>query len=90
MGDSTDHKQLDRVENDWTVTISIGEFEGQTRATARLQCDGRKWKGVGLSRLGPAERGVAGIGGQQAISRALSDLACHLRADSGTSVASPG
>ncbi len=86
MGASTYHEQLGHVENDWTVTISVDEREGQTRATARLQFDGQDWVGAGLSRLSPAERGVAGLGGQLAIARALSDLARRLTAVSGAPV----
>ena len=88
MGASTYHEQLGHVENDWTVTISVDEREGQTRATARLQFDGQEWVGAGLSRLSPAERSVAGVGGQLAIARALSDLARHLTAVSGAHVTS--
>jgi hypothetical protein len=87
---SASHEQLDLAENDWTVTVSVGEREGQTTATARLQFGGREWMGVGLSRLSPAEHGFAGTGGQRAIARALSDLARHLSAVSGAPVSSVG
>ena len=65
-------------EIDWTVKISVHEREGQTRATARLQFGDNESVGVGLSRLSPAEHGFAGVGGQLAVARALSDLARQL------------
>jgi hypothetical protein len=67
-------------ETDWIVTISVHQREGQTRATARLQFGDYESVGVGLSRLGPAEHGFAGIGGELAVARALSDLARKLTA----------
>ncbi len=78
MTTSTNHRQPEHIENDWAVTISVDEREGQTRAMARLSFDGQEWIGAGLSRLGPAERSAAGTGGQLAIAGALSDLARHL------------
>jgi hypothetical protein len=78
MGDATEREQVLNVENDWVVAISVDDPEGRTTATARLQFGGRTWVGVGLSRLGAAERGVAGAGGQLAVAGALSDLARHL------------
>jgi hypothetical protein len=68
------------VETDWTVTISVQEREGQTRATARLQYCDHEVVGVGLAALSPAEHGFAGVGSQLAVARALSDLARHLAA----------
>ena len=65
-------------EMDWTVTISVQESEGQTRATARLQFGDHESVGVGLSRLAPAEHGFAGVGSELAVARALSDLARRL------------
>ena len=70
-------------ETDWIVTISVHQREGQTRVTARLQFGDYESVGVGLSRLGPAEHGFAGIGGiggELAVARALSDLARRLTA----------
>ena len=90
MEASTNHGQLWHVENDWAVTVSVDEQEGQTRATARLQFGGQEWMGAGLSRLSPAEHGVAGVGGQSAVARALSDLARHLTAGTGAPVTSQG
>jgi hypothetical protein len=63
IGDAAERQQVLNVENDWVVAISVDDPEGRTRATARLQFGGRTWVGDGLSRLGPAERGVAGAGG---------------------------
>jgi len=68
------------VETDWTVTISVHEREGQTRAMARLQYGDHESVGVGLAALSPAEHGFAGVGNQLAVARALSDLARHLAA----------
>jgi len=68
------------VETDWTVTISVHERDGQTRATARLQYGDHESVGVGLARLSPAEHGFAGVGSQLAVARAFSDLARHLAA----------
>ena len=65
-------------EINWTVEISVDEREGQTRATARLRFGDHESVGVGLSRLSPAEHGYAGIGGELAVARALSDLARQL------------
>ena len=66
-------------EIDWTVTISIHEREGQSRATARLRFGDHESVGVGLSGLSPAEHGFAGVGGKLAVARALSDLARRLK-----------
>jgi Domain of unknown function (DUF1876) len=74
------HNQRDIVEKDWTVTISVNERDGQTQATARLRLGERESVGVGLSRLSPAEHGVAGIGRELAAARALSDLARRMMA----------
>ena len=74
------HNQPDIVEKDWTVTISVNERDGQTQATARLRLGERESVGVGLSRLSPAEHGVAGIGRELAMARALSDLARRMMA----------
>ena len=65
-------------EINWTVTISVREREGQSRATARLQLGDHESVGVGLSGLSPAEHGFAGVGGELAVARALSDLARQL------------
>jgi len=70
-------------EADWTVTIAVRERDGQTRATARLQIGDYESEGVGLSRLSPAEHGFAGIGGDLAVARALSDLSRKLSTSAG-------
>ena len=67
-------------EEDWTVTISVHERDGRTRATARLKFGDHESVGVGLSRLSPAERGSAGTGSEQAVAQAVSDLARRLMA----------
>lgn len=72
------HTQPEAIENVWPVTVSVKERDGSTRATARLTFGDKEAVGVGLSRLGPDERGVAGIGRELAIARALSDLARRL------------
>jgi hypothetical protein len=66
-------------EEDWFVTISISEWDGHTRATARLQFGDFESVGVGLSGLGPAEYGSEGAGREVAVVRALSDLARRLQ-----------
>jgi hypothetical protein len=70
-------------EIDWVVTISVHERGGQTRATARLRFGDHESVGVGLSRLSPAEHGFAGVGGELAAARALSDLARQLTVEAG-------
>lgn len=74
MNDSTSSDS----EQDWTVTISVHERDGQTRATAQLRFGDYESVGVGLSRLSPAEHGFVGVGGELAVARALSDLAHRL------------
>jgi uncharacterized protein DUF1876 len=64
----------------WTVSVSIDERDGQTRAKARLRWRDNEAVGVGLARLSPAERYVAGIGDELAVARALSDLARRMMA----------
>jgi hypothetical protein len=76
MDDST----RPQSENEWTVVISVRERDGQTRATARLQFGEHEAVGVGLARLGPAERGSTGTGGELAVAEAVSDLARRLKA----------
>jgi hypothetical protein len=88
MGESTNREHVNHVENDWTVTIAVDDREERTRAIARLVFDGREWVGVGLSRLGAAERGVAGVGSHLATARALSDLARRMMAVTGVPVTS--
>jgi len=80
------HDQQDVVEMNWTVTISVNERDDQTRATARMRFGEKESVGVGLSRLSPAEHGVAGIGRELAVARALSDLARHMMAGTATDI----
>lgn len=75
MDDSTPPQS----ENDWTVVISVRECDDQTRATVRLQFGAHEAVGVGLARLGPAEHGSAGTGGELAVAEAVSDLARRLK-----------
>lgn len=65
---------------DWTVTVSIDESGGHTRAKARLRWRDQEAVGVGLARLGPADRYYAQIGDELAVARALSDLARRMMA----------
>lgn len=63
----------------WIVEIDIDEFEGSTRAAARLQHDeSAPLAGIGLARLNPADRDVPEIGDELAASRALTDLGHQL------------
>lgn len=68
-GDQSDH-----VLQHWTVDISIDEYEGLTRAKARLRWREKELVGVGLARLNPADRNVPEIGDELSVARALSDL----------------
>ncbi|MGH3516303.1 MAG: DUF1876 domain-containing protein [Haloechinothrix sp.] len=66
-------------EKQWTVQISIDEYESRTRARARLHNDsGSGLVGVGMARLSPDDTNVPEIGDELAVSRALSDLAHRL------------
>ena len=63
----------------WTVTITIDEHDGHTRALARLRTrDSDRLTGVGLARLNPAEHEVPEIGDELAVGRALADLSTRL------------
>jgi len=63
----------------WTVTITIDEHDGHTRALARLRTrDSDRLTGVGLARLNPAEHEVPEIGDELAVGRALADLSSRL------------
>lgn len=67
------------VNEDWPVSLSIAETDGQTRAEARLvMSGGAELAGHGQARRNPADREVARIGAQIAAARALSDLAGQL------------
>jgi len=79
-------KTPDSAEKDWAVTISVNERDGQTRAIARLRVGDKESVGVGLSRLGPSEHSVAGIGRDLAIARALSDLSRRMMATSASDI----
>ena len=65
--------------NDWPVSLSVDETDGQTRAEARLVMpEGDQLAGHGHARRNPADREVARIGAQIAAARAFSDLAGRL------------
>ena len=63
----------------WTVTITIDEHDGHTRALARLRTrDSDRLTGLGLARLNPADDEVPEIGDELAVGRALADLSSRL------------
>ena len=67
------------VNDDWLVSLSVAETDGQTRVEARLAVPGGEpLAGHGQARRNPADREVARIGAQIAAARALSDLAGQL------------
>ena len=67
------------VNEDWLVSLSVAESDGQTRAEARLAMPGGEpLAGHGQARRNPADREVARIGTQLAAARALTDLAAQL------------
>ena len=67
------------VNDDWPVSLSVAETDGQTRAEARLVMPGGdQLAGHGQARRNPADREVARIGAQIAAARAFSDLAGQL------------
>jgi len=64
---------------DWPVSVSIAETDGQTRVEARLVMPGgAQLAGHGQARRNPADREVPRIGAQLAPARALADLAGQL------------
>ena len=65
--------------DDWLVSLSVAETDGQTRVEARLAVPGGdRLAGHGLARRNPADREVARIGAQIATARAFSDLTGQL------------
>jgi Rv2632c-like len=63
----------------WSVRLSIGEQDGETRAEARLVMeDDDHLVGRGTARRNPADPNVTEIGEHIALARALSDLAHRL------------
>ena len=67
------------MNDEWSVSLSIAETDGQTHAEARLvMSSGDQLAGHGQARRNPADREVAWIGAQLAAARALSDLAGQL------------
>jgi hypothetical protein len=66
-------------EKNWPVNIVIDEYEGRTRAEARLQIGGGiELRGLGQARLNPTDSDVPQIGDELATARALADLAHQL------------
>jgi hypothetical protein len=68
------------------IDVLIEEHEERTRAKARLSWAGKKFVGVGLARLDPADEPVTQIGDELSIARALSDLANQLLALTSTDI----
>jgi len=68
------------------IDVLIEEHEERTRAKARLVWAGKRFVGVGLARLDPADEPVAQIGDELAIARALSDLSDQLMALTSTDI----
>jgi len=67
------------VNEDWPVSLSIAETDGQTGAEARLVMPGgEQLAGHGQARRNPADREMPRIGAQLAAARALADLAGQL------------
>ena len=67
------------VNDEWPVSLSVAETDGQSRAEVRLvMAGGGQLVGRGLARRNPADREVARIGAQIAAARAFSDLAGQL------------
>ena len=60
----------------WSVELSIREYEGETRADARLVMDDdAHLLGHGRARRNPSDPNVLEVGEKIAVARALSDLA---------------
>ncbi len=71
----------------WSVSLSVAETDGQTRAEARLAMAGdEQLTGIGDARLNPVDTDVWTIGAQIAVARALSDLAGKLLHDAATGI----
>ena len=69
-----------QLRDDWIIKISLDQHVGRARATARLRGRDEEAVGVGLSPLKTVDRGVASIGAELAVARALSDLARQMMA----------
>jgi hypothetical protein len=63
---------------DWSVTLTVGELDGETHAEARLIMDDDHLFGRGTARRNPADQNVTKIGEEIAVARALSELAHQL------------
>jgi hypothetical protein len=75
------------VSDDWPVSLSVDETDGQTRAEARLVMPGGdQLAGHGQARRNPADREVPRIGAQIAAARAFSDLAGQLLPAAATAI----
>jgi hypothetical protein len=65
--------------DDWSVMLSVAEYDGETRAEALLVRSGAAHiSGHGRARRNPADQKVTKIGEEIAVARALSDLAHRL------------
>jgi Rv2632c-like len=63
----------------WTVEILIGEVDRRTYAEAQLYDEiSDDLVGIGTARLNPTDPGVAEIGDEIAVARALTDLGQRL------------
>jgi hypothetical protein len=67
------HNSINDIKH-WTVEVSVDEYPRRTQARARLHWRGGDLVGVGIARLNPADRDIAEIGDELA----LSNLANHL------------
>jgi len=75
------------LNDDWLVSLSVTETDGQTRAEARLVIPGTdQLAGHGQARRNPADREVSRIGAQIAAARALSDLSGQLMQAAATAI----
>jgi len=74
---------MDEVDT-WTVTVTIGEHDGHTRAVAHLQTrdtgrsGAQRLTGVGFARLAPTDLDVPEVGAEIAVARALAELSRSL------------
>lgn len=79
-GARTDEDGFEHVGGHWTVELLIDEYDGQTRARAKLHWLGRISTGVGFSPYRTRNPKAGEIGDELAAARALTDLANRLTA----------
>ena len=71
--------QVMNTAEDWSVMLSVAEYDGETRAEALLVRSGAAHiSGHGRARRNPTDQNVTKIGEEIAVARALSDLAHRL------------